>query len=113
MMTMLVTSVRVVPEHRRLAVHRLGRYIGERGPGLVFLLPFIDRATVIDIRDQVATAQASQQMFGAIGETKTLVHDDGSVEIDGKMWNAISSQSIPPGIRVRVKKVILEVETIL
>jgi regulator of protease activity HflC (stomatin/prohibitin superfamily) len=43
-MMMLMTSIRIVPESQRLTVFRLGRSIGERGPGLVLLLPFIDRA---------------------------------------------------------------------
>ncbi len=37
-------SLRVVPENQRLAVVRLGRYLGLRGPGIVLLLPFIDRS---------------------------------------------------------------------
>ena len=113
-MTILITtSVRIVPEHQRLAVYRLGRYLGHRGPGVVFVLPFVDRATVIDIHDPLAEAQASQQMFGAVGETRSWVHEDGSIEMNGKMWNASSPQSIPPGKRVRVTKVILEVEPLL
>jgi len=36
-------GVRVVPESQRLAVVRLGTYVGLRGPGLVFVLPLIDR----------------------------------------------------------------------
>lgn len=35
-------AVRWVPESNRLAVYRLGGYIGNKGPGLVFLVPVID-----------------------------------------------------------------------
>ena len=38
------SSIRIVPENTRLSIFRLGRYIGERGPGLVLLTPFVDRA---------------------------------------------------------------------
>ena len=34
-------------------VFRLGRCMGERGPGLVLLIPFIDRAVRVDLREQV------------------------------------------------------------
>jgi regulator of protease activity HflC (stomatin/prohibitin superfamily) len=49
----LANSVRVVPEYQRLVVFRLGRAIGPKGPGLVLLLPVIDRAVRVDLREQV------------------------------------------------------------
>ena len=36
-------SVRVLREYERGVVFRLGRVTAQRGPGLIFLLPFIDR----------------------------------------------------------------------
>lgn len=48
----LLSMIRVVKEYERLVVFRLGRCVGERGPGLVFLLPFIDKAVTIDLREQ-------------------------------------------------------------
>jgi regulator of protease activity HflC (stomatin/prohibitin superfamily) len=42
-------SVRVVPERERLAVLRLGRFIGMRGPGVVMVLPFVDKAIRINL----------------------------------------------------------------
>ena len=50
---LLATSIRVVPEYQRLIVFRLGRCIGERGPGLVMLIPIVDRAVMVDLREQV------------------------------------------------------------
>jgi len=49
----LVNAIRVVPEYQRLVVFRLGRSIGARGPGLVILIPIIDRAVKVDLREQV------------------------------------------------------------
>ena len=106
----MMTAIRVKPEDKRLSVFRLGRYLGERGPGLVLLLPIIDRAVLMDTRAQVTKIQAQQKIFGAIGETKTSVHHDGNIEMAGEMWNAISREPIPPGTRVRVARIILEVE---
>ena len=113
MMVMLATAVRIVPERQRLNIYRLGRYIGQKGPGVVVVFPFIDLAQQIDIGDEVATARDFQHMFGSTGETKTLVYQDGSVEVDGKIWSAVSSQSILPGTRVRITKVILEIEPLI
>ncbi len=46
-------GVRVVREDRRMAVFRLGRYLGIRGPGLVVRLPLIDRTTVVRLDSEV------------------------------------------------------------
>ena len=37
----LMNAIRVVPEYQRLVVFRLGRCVGDRGPGLVLLLSLI------------------------------------------------------------------------
>jgi regulator of protease activity HflC (stomatin/prohibitin superfamily) len=49
----LANAIRIVPEYQRLVVFRLGRSIGAKGPGIVFLLPVIDRAVRQDLREQV------------------------------------------------------------
>lgn len=47
---LLSQTFRIVPEYRRLVVFRLGRLIGNRGPGLVFVIPFVDRVVTTDLR---------------------------------------------------------------
>jgi regulator of protease activity HflC (stomatin/prohibitin superfamily) len=49
----LANAIRIVPEYQRLVVFRLGRSVGEKGPGIVFLIPVIDRAVRVDLREQV------------------------------------------------------------
>lgn len=46
----LFTSIRVVPEYERGVVFRLGRVQGAKGPGLFFLVPFIDKMIKVDLR---------------------------------------------------------------
>ena len=46
----LSSSVRIVPEYKRLVIFRLGRLAGSRGPGIVFLIPVIDRPVSVDLR---------------------------------------------------------------
>jgi len=48
-----LNAIRIVPEYQRLVVFRLGRVLGTKGPGVVFLLPFFDNAIRIDLREQV------------------------------------------------------------
>jgi regulator of protease activity HflC (stomatin/prohibitin superfamily) len=43
-------SVRVLREYERAVVFRLGRVTSQRGPGLIFLLPFIDRMVRVSLR---------------------------------------------------------------
>ena len=50
LLVVLSMAVRVVPEYRRLVLFRLGRLVGSRGPGIVFIMPFIDRAVTVDLR---------------------------------------------------------------
>jgi len=49
----LTNAIRIVPEYQRLVVFRLGRCVGARGPGLVLLIPLVDRAVRVDLREQV------------------------------------------------------------
>ena len=51
---LLAQAIRVVPEYQRLVVFRLGRVLEKpRGPGIVFLIPIIDRAQKVDLREQL------------------------------------------------------------
>jgi len=43
-------SVNVVNEYQRLVVFRLGRLVAPRGPGLVLIIPVIERAVRMDLR---------------------------------------------------------------
>jgi regulator of protease activity HflC (stomatin/prohibitin superfamily) len=49
----LANAIRIVPEYQRLVVFRLGRCVGTKGPGIVILIPVIDRAVKVDLREQI------------------------------------------------------------
>ena len=46
----LSNALRILREYERGVVFRLGRYVGTRGPGLIFLVPFIERMVRISLR---------------------------------------------------------------
>lgn len=48
----LSMAIKIVREYQRLVIFRLGRSIGPKGPGIVFLIPFIDRPILVDLREQ-------------------------------------------------------------
>ena len=72
-------AVRIVPEYQRLVVLRLGRLVGVRGPGLVLLIPFIDRGIRTDLRERVfdVTPQAC------------ITQDNASLAIDFLIYSKI------------------------
>jgi regulator of protease activity HflC (stomatin/prohibitin superfamily) len=43
-------SIRILREYERAVVFRVGRLLGTKGPGLVLLIPFIDRMQRVDLR---------------------------------------------------------------
>ena len=50
----LFNAIRIVPEYQRLVVFRLGRVLSQpKGPGIVFLIPIIDRPVRVDLREQI------------------------------------------------------------
>ena len=48
-------SVRILREYERAVVFRLGRLVGQRGPGLVMLVPGIDRMVRVSLRTVTLT----------------------------------------------------------
>ena len=46
----LANSLRVLREYERGVIFRLGRYVGTRGPGLIILVPFIERMVKVSLR---------------------------------------------------------------
>ncbi|MBK9926938.1 MAG: hypothetical protein IPP66_16830 [Anaerolineales bacterium] len=107
-MVFLALAIRVVREDTRLTVYRLGRNIGDKGPGLVFLTPFIDRGVIKKLGDP--DEAPSRQYVGGVGETITSVFRDGKVLFSSGEWDAVSQMPISSGKRVRVVRMILEVE---
>jgi regulator of protease activity HflC (stomatin/prohibitin superfamily) len=51
MLVVLPASIKIVREYNRLVVFRLGRLLGVKGPGLVILIPLVDRAVSVDLRE--------------------------------------------------------------
>jgi regulator of protease activity HflC (stomatin/prohibitin superfamily) len=43
-------SIKIVQEYERGVIFRLGRLVGAKGPGLFFIIPFIDRMVKVDLR---------------------------------------------------------------
>ena len=68
----LSSAIRIVPEYERIVVFRLGHSQGSRGPGLVLLIPFIDRGVRVDLREQVRE----------IPHQNSITQDNAAVSVD-------------------------------
>lgn len=71
-LAIVASAIRIAQEYERLVVFRLGRCVGERGPGLVFLIPFIERAIKVDLREQVRE----------IPHQTSITMDNASIAVD-------------------------------
>ncbi|MBV5288532.1 slipin family protein [Pelodictyon phaeoclathratiforme] len=49
-MAFLISSVKILREYERGVVFRLGRIIGAKGPGIIILIPGIDKMVKVDLR---------------------------------------------------------------
>lgn len=73
---LLSAAIRIVQEYERGAVFRLGRFVGLRGPGLIFLIPFVERMMKVDLR--VITMDVPSQ--------ECMTRDNVTVTVDAVIY---------------------------
>ncbi len=73
-LVLLYLSVRIVNEYARLVVFRFGRTGPDlvKGPGLVFLIPIVDRPVTVDLREQ----------FIEVPSQTTITKDNAPINVD-------------------------------
>lgn len=81
---LLYASVKIVREYQRLVVFRFGRSVGQRGPGMVFLIPFVDRAVWVDLREA----------FLEIPSQTCITKDNAPINIDFLIyWKVVEPEA--------------------
>lgn len=50
LIALLSSAIKIVQEFERGVIFRLGRLVGAKGPGLFFIIPFVDRMAKVDLR---------------------------------------------------------------
>lgn len=81
---LLLSAVKIVREYQRLVVFRFGRSIGQRGPGIVFLIPFVDRAVWVDLREA----------FLEIPSQTCITKDNAPINIDFLIyWKVVEPEA--------------------
>ncbi len=75
------SAIRVVREYERGVIFRLGRLVGAKGPGLFFVVPFIDQLIKIDLR--VVTMDVPKQSL--------ITRDNVPVTVDAVVYFRVLS----------------------
>lgn len=69
-------AIRILREYERGVIFRLGKLLGAKGPGLVFLIPVVDRMVKMDLR--VVTIDVSKQ--------EVMTRDNVPVTVDAVVY---------------------------
>ncbi|MBS3783012.1 MAG: SPFH/Band 7/PHB domain protein [Anaerolineae bacterium] len=78
-LVLVAMAIRIISEYQRLVVFRMGRCIGARGPGLVLLIPFVDRGVQVDLRE----------VFFDVPPQTCITADNASVSIDFLVYDKV------------------------
>src|SRR5436853_5010986 len=73
---LLPQMVRVLREYERGVIFRLGKLLGTKGPGLIFLIPVVDRMVKMDLR--VVTIDVARQ--------EVMTRDNVPVTVDAVVY---------------------------
>ena len=72
----LSQAIKIIREYERVVVFRLGRLSGAKGPGIILIIPFVDRTMLMDLR--VFTIDVKKQVV--------ITRDNVSVEVDAVIY---------------------------
>jgi regulator of protease activity HflC (stomatin/prohibitin superfamily) len=64
--------IKIIREYQRVVLFRLGRSVGTRGPGLIVLIPVVDRPVLVDLREK----------YLEIPHQTAITADNASISID-------------------------------
>lgn len=71
----------IAKEYERAVIFRLGRYAGMRGPGLYFVLPFLEAQKRVDVRTNTVAVQPQE----------AITKDSVTVKVDAVLWYKLSN----------------------
>lgn len=80
---LLLTGLRVAQEYERAIVFRLGRFSSIKGPGLYWIIPFIDWQRTVDNRTR--TVDLEQQ--------ETITKDNVTIKVNAVLWYKVKDTS--------------------
>ena len=82
--SLLRNSIRAVKEYDRLVIFFIGRFSGVRGPGLTYVLPFVERVHKVDMRETIID----------IPSQTAITKDNASIGIDFLVYYRITDPEL-------------------
>jgi len=74
-------GLRVAQEYERGVLFRLGRYLGLKGPGMFWIIPFgIDRVVIVDNRTRTVSAERQE----------TITRDSVTIKVNAVLWYRVT-----------------------
>src|SRR5260370_3282480 len=81
----LPQGIRILREYERGVIFRLGKLLGAKGPGLIFLIPIVDRMVRMDLR--VVTISVEKQ--------EVMTRDNVPVTVDAVVYFRVFDPQAP------------------
>ena len=73
---LLSSAIKIMAEYQRIVIFRLGRLLGIKGPGLVFIVPIIDKIIKLDLRTRVID----------VPKQRVITKDNVTVDVDAVVY---------------------------
>jgi len=73
---LLSSAIKIMAEYQRIVIFRLGRLLGIKGPGLVFVIPIIDNIIKLDLRTRVID----------VPKQRVITKDNVTVDVDAVVY---------------------------
>ncbi|MFH1012875.1 MAG: slipin family protein [Thermoplasmatota archaeon] len=80
LIAVLSSSIKIMAEYQRIVIFRLGRLLGIKGPGLVFIIPIIDKPIRMDLRTRVID----------VPKQRIITRDNVTVDVDAVVYFRIT-----------------------
>ncbi|RLF28849.1 MAG: slipin family protein [Thermoplasmata archaeon] len=76
LLLLLSSAIKILAEYQRIVIFRLGRLLGIKGPGLVFIIPIIDKVVKLDLRTRVID----------VPKQRVITKDNVTVDVDAVVY---------------------------
>jgi regulator of protease activity HflC (stomatin/prohibitin superfamily) len=80
LLLLLSSAIKIMAEYQRIVIFRLGRLLGIKGPGLVFVIPIIDKIIKLDLRTRVID----------VPKQRVITKDNVTVDVDAVVYFRIT-----------------------
>jgi regulator of protease activity HflC (stomatin/prohibitin superfamily) len=80
LLLILSSAIKILAEYQRIVIFRLGRLLGIKGPGLVLIVPIIDKIIKLDLRTRVID----------VPKQRVITKDNVTVDVDAVVYFRIT-----------------------